>query len=219
MKISLAYPKIPDGTNCPLKKCIAFEKIDGTNLHWICNKELGWYAFGTRRDQFDFDQQGIKEFNLAHPGLEEAPEIFNRVYKDVINYKNIDHEVTLFTEFWGDNSFAGSHQKDDPKRLTLFDAAVNGRIILPKEFGDSFFQYCHPDPIIDDEYDLPAIVYSGKYTGQFVEDVRNGKYNVNEGVVCKGVVDGQMYMTKIKTNAYMKRLQEAFKDNWKDYWE
>lgn len=77
-RVKLVYPKIPDSRNCPLTRCIAFEKYDGTNLHWVWEVELGWYAFGTRRDRFDLDDMGIAEFNAAHPGLEEAPEIFQK---------------------------------------------------------------------------------------------------------------------------------------------
>ena len=52
-RIKLAYPKIPGSKNSPFKRCIAFEKYDGTNLHWVWEYELGWYGFGTRRDRFD----------------------------------------------------------------------------------------------------------------------------------------------------------------------
>jgi hypothetical protein len=50
------------------EQCIAFEKYDGTNLHWVWEIELGWYAFGTRRRRFDLDEMGMAEFNAAHPG-------------------------------------------------------------------------------------------------------------------------------------------------------
>jgi len=52
------------------------------------------------------------------------------------------------------------------------------------------------------------MIFQGKYSGQFAEDVRKGKYDVNEGVVCKGLVDGETFMTKIKTNDYLKRLRQ-----------
>lgn len=217
MKIPLVYPKIPSPENCPLKTCVAWEKIDGTNIHFVYEPELGWYSFGTRRDRFDLDSKGINEFNLAHPGLEDAPDIFLRVYKDVIN--NPPHEVILFFEFSGENSFAGLHKKEDKKRLTLIDAIIKGKLLTSREFYNSFGTYDHPDPVIDDEYYLPNIVYSGKYNGQFIEDVRNGKYSVNEGVVCKGVVDDKVVMTKIKTNFYMQKLKNHFGKDWESYWE
>jgi hypothetical protein len=51
---------------------------------------------------------------------------------------------------------------------------------------------------------------------QFINDVRNGAYPVVEGVVAKG--DG--WMAKIKTLAYLRRLDEAFgREVARKYWE
>lgn len=64
------------------------------------------------------------------------------------------------------------------------------------------------------------MVYDGKLTGQFMENVRNGKYKVNEGVVCKGGSGGKdVWMVKVKTYDYMKRLKETYKDKWQQFWE
>lgn len=211
MKIPLAYPKIPDGTNCPIKQCIAFEKLDGTNLHWTWNHFDGWVSFGTRRDQFALTDDGIKEFNQAHPGLDGASWLFYMEISPglseafhVIQAK----EVVLFTEWWGKKSFAGQHETGDVMFLTPFDIEIDGKMLPPVSFINMFSNYA-----------IPKIVYRGKYTGQFVEDVRNGKYPVTEGVVVKGMVKDQVYMTKVKTKTYMEKLKLQFKDKWKDYWE
>jgi len=50
-------------------------------------------------------------------------------------------------------------------------------------------------------------------------DARKGKFDVKEGIVVKGMVGGQVYMAKIKTEAYLERLRKDFKDDWKKYWE
>lgn len=205
MKVSLVYPKIPENKNVFLGQCIAFEKLDGTNMHWVWTPGVGWSAFGTRRTRFDLTDEGIAEFKKEHSELSEAPHIFQRAFKGIIN--NPPHEVILFTEFLGDNSFAGAHKAEDKKRLVLFDAMVNGKMLLPKQFLDSFSTFNPPEEY-EDEFDLPAVIYSGKYTGQFTEDVRNGKYKVNEGVVVKGLVKGELFMTKIKTKEYLKRLRQ-----------
>lgn len=214
-KIGLAYPKIPDSRNSPLKNCIAFEKYDGTNLHWVWEPELGWYGFGTRRDRFDLDQQGIKDFNEAHPGLEEAADIFlekfaeplDKFIRDNEKY-NVATEIMVFTEFFGDNSFAGMHKKDDIKDLILFDVQRDAEMICPEEFVQEF-----------GEFNIARVVYRGKLTGKFKEDVREGKYNVAEGVICKGGKGADLWMVKIKTYAYLEKLKQAFKENWEKYWE
>jgi hypothetical protein len=212
-KVKLAYPKIPDSKNCPMGRCIAFEKYDGTNLHWVWEVELGWYAFGTRRDRFDLDDVGIAEFNSAHSGLDKAPEIFHRDFANPLeaifreNPRYDCSEITVFTEFFGSNSFAGMHKENDPKQLVLFDVQTDNDIIGPEQFIEDF-----------SEVNIARVVYRGKLTGRFGDDVREGKYNVAEGVVCKGSSD-RLWMVKIKTYDYMKRLQNAFKDEWKQYWE
>lgn len=211
MKVTLAYPKIPDSKGFVPKNFIAFEKYDGTNLHWVWQGK--WRAFGTRRDRFSLDDDGIYNFNLAHPGLEESSTIFFRNYAKPLNdlfVKNYDaSQIIVFTEFYGEHSFAGIHDSNDDKKLSIIDIKVNDLIIPPNTLVRV---YSH-------SFDVARVVYSGKFTGQFVEDVRNGKFKVNEGVVCKGIHKNILYMCKIKTNAYMEKLKTEFKNNWKDYWE
>jgi hypothetical protein len=208
MKIPLAYPKIPDTTNCLLKKCIAFEKIDGTCIVLYYRQKGGFHSFGTRRDSFVLDKMGVNEFIEAHPELEEVPNIVSQC-SQILPF---DKEVILFTEFSGEKSFAGQHQKDDPKKLYLFDIAINGRLLDPYKFSEIANTIKH-------NFNIPKILYKGKYSGQLVVDLREGKYNVKEGAIIKGVVDNDVYMAKIKTNNYMERLKSEFKDNWKQYWE
>lgn len=224
MKISLCYPKIPDGTNCPLKKCHVFEKYDGTNLHWVWNKNKGWHSFGTRRTRFPLTTSGIKEFNQEHPGLEDAPKIFlsdlselehifldsdpTRHYVIKNKEKYSSNEVIIFTEFLGEHSFAGQHITNDSKKLVLFDVMVDNNLILPEELIWDF-RDCN----------IAKLVYKGSYSGKLIEDIRKGKWDLKEGAVCKGTYKNKIYMTKIKTNSYLEKLKNEFKDNWKNYWE
>jgi hypothetical protein len=194
---------------------VAFEKYDGTNLHWVWDREFGWITFGTRRDSFSLDDRGAEEFAAAHPGLGDAPALFLReigpaleaVFKGNANYDA--PEITAFTEFFGPNSFAGMHKGDDPKRLVLFDVVAGGGIVGPEQFVRDFA-----------ELPIARVVYRGRLTGQFADDVRNSKYGVAEGVVCKGGGGGaDLWMVKIKTYAYMERLKQAFQERWEEYWE
>lgn len=66
---------------------------------------------------------------------------------------------------------------------------------------------------------VPRVVYTGKLTGTFLEAVREGKYGVAEGVVCKGVGPDGPWMVKVKTYAYLERLKRAFGAKWDEYWE
>ena len=213
----LYYPKMPDSRRAPLARCIAFEKYDGTNLHWDWDRDFGWHSFGTRRDAFDLTEHGIARFAAAHGQLSAAAAVFagsvadpvERVFKEAPFYREFA-EIRVFTEFFGPNSFAGLHKEGDPKELRLFDVWMEPYgFVGPARFAADFAA-------------APAArkVYEGKLTGQFSEDVRAGRYNVQEGVVCKGGTGGaDVWMVKIKTQAYQARLKQAFAERWEDYWE
>jgi hypothetical protein len=64
------------------------------------------------------------------------------------------------------------------------------------------------------------VIYTGKLNGPFIHAVRSGQYGVKEGVVCKGGGGGKdIWMVKIKTDAYLKKLKEVFQDKWRNFWE
>ncbi|MFO0941307.1 MAG: RNA ligase family protein [Pirellulales bacterium] len=214
-RTQLVYPKMPASNAAPLGPCIAFEKCDGTNIHWCWDSSLGWYAFGTRRDRFDLDEGGIADFNRAHLGLEQCVAIFLTTLEQSLskrlrelNYYNCE-QLIVFTEFLGEQSFAGKHLATDTKRLVIIDLQTSNGFLAPESFVRDL-----------DGLPIARVVYRGKLTGKFADDVREGRYAVNEGVVCKGETDGSVWMAKIKTNgAYKIRLKEAFKDNWEEFWE
>ena len=177
-RVPLAYPKIPGSSAAPLEPCIAFEKYDGTNLHWVWDRELGWYGFGMRRNRYDLDDDGIAAFDLNHPGLPDAVSLFRQDFAEVLEEIFLNHpnytatEITVFTEYFGPNSFAGEHQADDPKQLVLFDVETNEGIVPPEQFLNDF-----------SELSIARVVYRGKLTGKFATQVREGEFKVLEGVV------------------------------------
>ncbi len=211
MKIKLAYPKIPDTLDCPLRQCIAFEKYDGTNLHFVWQRDFGWESYGTRRDRFDWMFSGIGQFEQAHPELKGVAELWDpgRELDKYLAQKYPEaQEIIVFAEYFGPNSFAGSHQPKDKMQFVIFDIQKDGEFLPPEKFIEDFKQF-----------NIARVAYQGKFTGQLFVDVRKGKYDVKEGVVVKGIVNGQIYMAKIKTEAYLERLKKEFKDHWKEYWE
>lgn len=213
----LHYPKIPGSKSAPSGRCIAFDKLDGTNLHWCWERDFGWHAFGTRRNEFNLTSAGIAEFARAHPGLEPAPAVFlaslaeplEAILQTHPNYA-VRNTIKAFTEFVGTKSFAGTHQADDPKQTVLFDVWAEGYgFVGPHQFVADFGHLL-----------TPRVVYTGKLTGTFLEAVRAGKYGVAEGVVCKGGTGGEeVWMVKVKTYAYLERLKQSFGARWEDYWE
>lgn len=217
----LHYPKIPGIQRSPRGRCIAFEKYDGTNLHWDWDRDFGWHAFGTRRDVFNLNAAGIADFARQHAQLRACAALFQaslaepleRIFRVHPTYA-AGSGFKVFTEFFGPRSFAGLHQTDDPYELRLFDV---GRYELQTES----LSLVPPQSFVADfaALSIARVVYEGPLTGQFTEDVRAGRYGVAEGVVCKGSRSGEVWMVKIKTHAYLARLQAAFARRWEEYWE
>lgn len=205
------YPKMPGPAGGKLEKCIAFEKYDGTNLHWRWQRDRGWHAFGTRSASYPLTPEGVAEFAAKHAAVAEAAVLFEHAFAEPL--AAILHPqgeaFVAFTEFFGPNSFAGLHKADDQKRLVLFDVF---------EVGVGFFD---PWTFRDLFAALPTarVVYEGRFTGTFTEAVRAGKYGVAEGVVCKGGKGAGVWMAKVKTRAYQERLKAAFAADWEQYWE
>ena len=214
-RISLAYPKIPGSAHAPADQCLAFEKYDGTNIHWVWDRELGWYAFGMRRNRYDLDDDGIAEFNRLHPDYPEAVALFRQDFASPLElvFQSDEFagfsEAVVFTEYLGATSFAGRHRESDEKRLVLFDVQTTDGIMPPAEFVETFASL-----------PIARVIYKGRLSGRFITDVREGRYDVEEGVVCKGgQSQDDLWMVKIKTNAYQQRLKAAFAGDWESYWE
>lgn len=199
------YPSIPGSAKAPKDQCIAFYKYDGSNLRFEWQRKKGWCKFGTRHRLFDQTDEvfgeAISLFNeTVAPKVDP---ILRKEYRDA-------QEITAYCEFFGKESFAGQHKPNDPKQLKLFDVNILKRgLVLPREFVKLF-----------GKLDIAAeVVYEGNLNEQFIKDVKEGKYNVWEGVVCKGGTKHDLWMCKIKTNAYLQKLKEVYADKWESYWE
>lgn len=194
----LQYPSIASWRQSPIgKPCIAFNKYDGSNLRWEYSPKQGWNKFGTRKTMFDKNTplytQAIELFmdNMAGTIVETTNHAFGRKVE----------RITAFTEFFGPSSFAGSHEHDEQKQLKLFDVFVFKKgFIPPKQFSKLF-----------GKHDWTAeVIYEGNMSREFIEDVRQGKYPVYEGVICKGAD----WNAKIKTIEFLNRLKGVDESLW-----
>lgn len=207
------YPSINGSANLPVslnEPCVAFYKYDGSNLRWEWSRKRGYFKYGTRHKLFD-----IKE-----PLYSQAIPIFNNGIGPVVEklltseFKGLQ-EFTVYTEFFGQSSFAGTHVLEEPKELKLIDVNIFKKGLIDLNTFIKLF----------DDYDFSAkIIYSGNLNKSFITDVREGRYDVDEGVVCKGIYTGsyrhhQRWMVKIKTYQYLQKLKDTFKDDWIKYAE
>ena len=197
----IEYPSIMSSAKAPRESCIAFEKLDGSNIRVKYTRNKGFNLFGSRTQMFD----------KGHPFLGAAVGLFYRDFENPLvdliesEFPN-EREVIAFFEFFGDLSFAGWHDPDDPtKRLVCFDIMVghkNRKFLMPQEFVKMAEKY---------KVIAPRVMYVGNLNDQLIADVRTGKYGVVEGVVCKGTQKtgahrGGLWMAKIKTQAYLDKL-------------
>jgi len=203
----IEYPHVMPSSRAPRESCIAFLKLDGSNIRVKYTNKKGFCLFGSRTQLFD----------KGHPFLGESVDIFYKEYENPLvdlieKHFSDEREVIVFLEFFGDKSFAGYHEKDDPKRLVLFDIMYGHKarkFLLPQEFVKLTSKI---------GVRTAPIIYQGNLTDQFIYDVKDGKYEsegVVEGVVCKGTATtgahrGHVWMAKIKTQKYFDMLNAKF---------
>jgi len=195
------YWEIPGPSKAPKGPCIAFYKYDGSNLRYEWNRKRGWYKFGTRRRLFDAND----------PEFGPAVEIFQETYADGLahvfrdnkRYRGIEAAI-VFCEYFGPSSFGCFQDWKEPHEVMLIDVAIHKKgMVLPRDFVNDFGYL-----------KSAQVIYEGNFTDQFVQDVREGKYPVAEGVVAKGIIDGKrandvhgLWMSKVKTNWWMNELK------------
>ena len=207
------YPHIEYWKKAPLgEQMWAFEKYDGSLIRIEWNKKLskqnisnGFNKFGTKKQLID----------RTNTDFGSAIDIFMNKYSTALDeifrtdkeFRNTD-KFTAYCEFFGKNSFAGWHDPTDKKDLKLFDIDMYKRgLITPKLFISKF-----------EKIDIANLIYQGNLNKEFINDIFNGNYNVDEGVVCKGIkkAKGQdiVWMCKCKTKAWIYRVKGKYGDQY-----
>jgi hypothetical protein len=104
----------------------------------------------------------------AHEGVAQPAgplkECLEGIFQDQPDYQDFSG-LKVFAEFFGPGLFAGMHRPGEPKRLVPFDVEAEGfGLVGPRQFVDDF-----------GHLPIARVVYEGRLTGQFAEDVRAGK--------------------------------------------
>ena len=199
----IEYPTIIGCSKAPRDMCVAFDKLDGSNLRFKWTSKRGFDSFGTRTQLINTDTpifgKGVVYF------LNNQAPILNAHFKR--HYPNV-REIIVFGEFYGPNSFAGVHDEKDDQKVTVFDILIghkNREFVKPKQLIKEF------GTIIE----LPQVIYEGKLNEEFITDIRNNVYNLNEGVIVKGTITsgayrGKMWQCKIKTLNYLEKIKAKY---------
>lgn len=178
---------------------IGFDKLDGQNLRMEWSKKRGWYKFGSKTSMFDH----------THPEFGRSIEVFTKKYEADLNkvfrgkkYREI-RGFTVFCEWCGPNSAYGLHDPNDTIDTVMLDVVPTERdagFIEPRDFVKDF-----------GHLDIPRVLYDGNLNKQLVQDIRDGKFDVKEGLMLKGVQQNKggrrVWIVKAKTNAWLDGLR------------
>ena len=174
----IEYPTILHASRAPHQPCIAFEKLDGSNIRVKFTRKRGFCQFGSRTQMLE-ESHPILGGAITYFSNNYAA-IFEQIIKD--NWPN-EREVIIFGEWFGPNSFAGWHEKADIEaglmKLVIFDVMVshkNRKFLTPQDFVK----------LIKPHIPTPRVMYEGNLNDQLIADVKAGLYDVAEGLICKG---------------------------------
>jgi hypothetical protein len=207
----IEYPSIDGPSKSPRKLCTAFEKLDGSNIRVKYTHKKGFHVFGSRREYIDKNHphlgRVIDIFNVSH-----APVLSQIFEREFFNEK----EIIVFGEFYGPSSIGGIHKIGEPMTFTMFD------VMLVKKGYNEFLKPKQFIKLFQDHVNIPKVVYEGNLNEPFIKDVQEGKYDVNEGVICKGHESmgsycGKQWTCKIKTFAYLEKLKAHYGQEWEIY--
>jgi hypothetical protein len=180
---------------------MAFVKLDGSNLRFEYSQKRGFYKFGTRNVLIDRnnDPFGFAIDLFLNKYDRSLTEIFkSKTYRNTLSF-------VCYAEVKGKKSEFGQHDfKDDEFEITLFDVEEYKKgLIPPRQFYKDFHGIV--------PFAIPNIIYEGNLNRDFVMQVKNNTFNLQEGVVCKGRIpnkkDNNLYYCKIKTDDWFERLR------------
>ena len=199
------------------KHVFGFYKIDGSNFRAEWDRKLskksrftkGFAKFGTRREAIHKNNpffEGIKIFDDKFS--EELDEKF-RTHK---RFRGIDR-ITVYGEFFGNNSFAGIHDWKVMHDIYLYDVFLYKKGYLPPAEFLKIFPY--------EELDICKCFYKGEFTPEVLKHVEDGTLcqwqygpqstqELEEGMVFKGVEEGKVFMFKVKTKEWLQKVKEKY---------
>lgn len=198
------YPKILHWNNSPLGlPCIAFDKLDGSNIRFEYSRKRGWYKSGSRKMMIDSKHE---DFGHAIKLFEDrCQENLSKIFCDNKQFRGVKNFV-VFCEYFGDNSFAGWHAPDDPMYIVLFDVWLMRKgFVTPRDFTKIF----------GDKLEIPSVIYEGNFNRSFIQKVSDNGFNLKEGIVAKGILKKappgrNVWMTKVKTQEWLLKVKGKY---------
>jgi len=201
------YASIPKWSPDDFGKYIhCFNKIDGSNFRAEWNRKLskksnftmGFGKYGTRREAIHKNSPFAEGIGIFEERLAEPLDLLFRTQKI---FRGVDR-ITVYGEFYGDSSFAGIHKWDEPHDISVFDIFLFKKGFLPP------MEFKHITDGI--HINTPRFFLSQQFNQGLVDKINTGFFGLEEGMVCKGVEDGKVFMFKIKTDEWLKRVKTMY---------
>lgn len=210
------YPSIEHAGKAPRESCYVFVKYDGSNLRFEWSPKRGWYKFGTRKLLFD---ETSEIFGSAIPlFLQKYGDDLAKIFKTEKSFRGVDRFI-VFAEWFGAKSFSGQHEPDDPKDIVLFDVNPNRKgIIGPKQFLDIFGHLKVAELLAIEELS-DELIQKVRRSEMDMESKYEIRAEIPEGVICKGNESHDLWMAKIKRQAYLDELKIRHPIDWEKLWE
>lgn len=200
----------------------AFNKLDGQNFCAKYSPKLKEFtAFGSKTQSVDetSEQFGNTVRFFKSNMADELRDIILFNSKKGGLFTGVQ-EITMFCEWYGENSFSGFHKEGDEMHLALIDVNLFKKgYIEPKPYYKIFSDHT--------SIELPELIYQGKLTQEFIKSIQENDWTqpgclyptVKEGVVVKRstLMKGQRRpQAKVKTKWWMDKLTESYPERWKE---
>jgi len=187
------------------KYIYAFDKIDGSNFRAEWNRKLskktrftnGFGKFGTKGETIKTQRNPF--YKAIEIFQEKFSEDLDRIFCEDKTFRGVD-DITVYGEFFGSKSFAGMHDWNEDHDIKIFDIWLYKKdFIVPSDFLKIF-----------GDLDICKLIYQGEFTPNFLKLIEDNMFQLNEGVVCKGVEEQKLYMFKIKTNKWLNLVRQLY---------
>lgn len=198
----------------------AFNKLDGQNFcAKYSPKHKEFVMFGSKTQNVDetSEQFGDAVRYFKENMADTISEIIVKNSKKGGVFNGVK-EITIFCEWYGENTFSGFHIEGEPLKLALIDVFLYKKgYIEPPMFWDIFSGY--------DNIELPELIYVGKLTKDFIQLIQNNDWTsphslfptVKEGIVGKRsrLMKGQRLLKcKVKTSWWLNTLKSKYPNDW-----
>lgn len=184
-----------------------FDKLDGSNIRCEWHPKKGFHKFGSRHVLLDETNK------ILGPSVNLIRSKYEKDLTDIFKKEKWE-ETTCFFEYYGTSSFAGWHDENEEKIVSLIDIHIfKHGLIKPNDFVKK----------IVGKVDTATFLHFGNVTKDIENEIREGVFAgmTFEGVICKSVPERRFHgqtMFKIKNKAWYEKLHAYCGDD-KDMFE